>query len=106
MIWKMELKRGGVTEMATSGSLESRDFLHLLESVRQTKQAGLSTTRVESKVSHWGDHISVSFSVSLECPQTLENIEYAAKLAFVTATRFINEAVSQFDQSMPMLPTG
>lgn len=66
---------------------------------------GAPLATIESKVSHWGNHVSVSFSVTLQCSQAQGYIEDAAKLAFTTATRFVNEAASRFDRDMPLLPT-
>ena len=73
--------------------------------VCEARAAGHPPATVESKVSHWGNNVSVSFSVSLQCDQSKQHIEAAAQLAFTAATRFVNEAVARFDSSMPMLPT-
>lgn len=102
MKWIMELKRGGVVEQATSGYVED-PFFWLAS---QARLADIPLATVEAKVAHWGDHVSVSFSVSLQCPQAQGQIEEAGKLAFTTATRFVNDAVSRMDRNMPMLPTG
>lgn len=61
---------------------------------------------VDFRVAHWGENVSVSCTVALECAQTEVHLQAAAQHAFTQATRFVNEAVSRFDQSMPMLPTG
>jgi len=61
---------------------------------------------VEMRVVHWGDHVSVSCSVTLECPQTEQYMQLAGEHALNTATRFVNEAASRFDQGMPLLGTG
>lgn len=61
---------------------------------------------VDFRISHWGDSVSVSCTVALECAQTEAHLQAAAQHAFTQATRFVNDAVSRFDQSMPMLPTG
>lgn len=91
-------------QQASSGYLED-PFMNLLTS-KADQTGSMPAATVESKVSHWGNHISVSFSVTLQCPQSRAHIEYAAQLAFTTATRFVNEAVSRLDGGMPMLPTG
>lgn len=67
-------------------------------------QGGPKST-VEARVSHWGDHVSISFSVSLECPQTESYLQAAGEHAARTATSFVNELASRFDVNMPMLPT-
>jgi hypothetical protein len=102
MYWSSLIKRQGTVEQANSGIVED-PFWFL---ACQAKVAGVPLATVESKVSHWGQHVSVSFSVSLQCPQAQGQIEEAARLAYVTATRFVNDAVSRLDSGMPMLPTG
>ncbi len=64
------------------------------------------TSTIEARISHWGDHVSISFSVSLECPQTEAYMQAAAEHASGTATSYVNELASRFDKTMPMLPTG
>lgn len=88
-------------EQHTTGQLED-PFWALAASA---KELGHMAT-VETKVSHWGQHVSVGFTISIQCPQTRAHLEYAAQLVFVTATRFVNDAVSRLDSSMPLLPTG
>jgi len=68
-------------------------------------QGGPKST-IEARISHWGDHVSISFSVSLECPQTDAYMQAAAELASGVAASYINELASRFDNTMPMLPTG
>ncbi len=102
MQWTSKIKRRGVVEQSNSGYVP--DPLWVLGNT--PKEFGLPKATVESKVSHWGEHVSISFSVTLECPQTQEHVAEAARMAFITATRFVNEAVSRLDSSMPMLPTG
>lgn len=86
-------------EHSTSGQMND-PFLALASGTNPDQR-----TLLETKVSHWGQHVSVSFSISIQCPQTQPHIEYAARLIFNTATRFVNDAVSRLDGSMPMLPT-
>lgn len=100
MNWSMTLKRAGVVEQVKSGEVSDPFWSIAVQS------PGAPVATIEAKVSHWGEHVSVNFSVSLQCPQSKSYIEEAAKLAFITATRFVNEAVSKFDSGMPMLPTG
>ena len=62
--------------------------------------------RVTMRLSHWGDHVSVACEISLECVQMQDRMERAGAHALNTAARFVNEATSRFDRSMPLLPTG
>lgn len=70
-----------------------------------TAQGGPKST-VEARVTHWGDHVSLSFSVTLECPQTEAYLRAAGEHASRVATSFVNELASRFDKNMPLLPTG
>lgn len=72
----------------------------------QAEMKGAGKSRVEMRISHWGDSVSVSCSVSLECLQKGDHIDAAGQHAFNEATRLVNGAVSRFDATMPMLPTG
>ena len=92
-------------EQQGSGQLQD-PFWNLALNVRDEHQRAMPSATVESKVSHWGQHVSVGFTVTIQCPQTQEHIQFASQLAYVTATRFVNDAVSRLDSSMPMLPTG
>lgn len=102
MFWTCTIKRRGVVEKQASGYTEDPYWWLAC----QTQAAGIPVSTVEAKVSHWGEHVSVSFSVSLQCPQAQGQIEDAGRLAYTTATRFVNDAVSRLDSGMPMLPTG
>jgi hypothetical protein len=98
MQWHMEIKRGGVVEETHSGQLQDPFWNLALESRGQPAS-------VEAKVSHWGQHVSVAFKITIQCPQTKDHIEYASHLAYRTAVRYVNDAVSRLDSSMPLLPT-
>lgn len=104
MLWHMEVKRGGVVEQQNSGQLQD-PFWNLAAGAQTEHRQAMPTATVEAKVSHWGQHVSVGFTISIQCPQSQQHIEYASQLAYVTATRFVNDAVSRLDSSMPMLPT-
>lgn len=101
MNWQMEVKRGGVVEQSGGGTLPDPIWKIGQDAIEQ----GTPKARVEGRISHWGDHVSISFSVSIECVQTQLHIQQAAQYAASETTRFVNELASRFDRDMPMLPT-
>lgn len=100
MNYKMELKRGGRVEQQQGGVLPDPVWDMGLAA------QGVPKASVEARISHWGDHVSISFTVTLECPQSEGYLQLAAEHAARTATSFVNEMASRFDTAMPLLPTG
>lgn len=104
MTWTMITKQG---DFVTQTSGQAPDPVKAIaDRAAHFKSLGQPTATVGTKISHWGDGLSVNFSISVECPQTQPDLEYAAQVLFYTATRFVNEAMYRFDPNLPLLPTG